>query len=207
MNKIISILLMSIALIATINLVSAENVYGKIGQNVTVSFSCIDETTGNVCSGATSCNVTIKDAKGVSLGFGGASYNSGFLDYQVDGSNLSRIGTYSAKAYCADGSQTSVGEKYIIINNRGDREDGEGNLGIVIIWIVLYPFIYYMFVIRTKIPLMNFIGYLMLVINSIWGITLNDGIVGYITLGGSLVIFVDRLYKFLQDFWESEEHG
>lgn len=198
-------ILLLIGMIFLLSTVSAYDFYTKINTDLSIDFTCIDENTGNICSDSSYCNATLKDNLGATQGIYSGVFSTGVLILNLDGSNFTKEGVHRIVASCHDGSNSTTGYKTIEVNGSGKPEDTQGFLSKIIFIIFGYIGVYYLMVLRTKVPLWNFVGFGLLMMLSIILITFIDSPITFIPLGMSVFLFVDKLYSFLGNFWESEE--
>jgi hypothetical protein len=193
MVKVNKLLLTVIFSIILISLVSASVATYKLGEDVNLVQTCAS------CSAITITSVLSPNGtlllNNVVMTKTGDHYN-----YTLSSNLATEEGTYKVSGIGDPNSIDTVWSYDFDMNNRGIESDAFWILRIII-WLLLYPLIFFIFIIRTKVPLFNFIGYFFILINSIIGITLLDSTLGYITLGGSVILVVEKLYRFLQTEW------
>jgi len=174
-------------LMFSLTLVSASYLPHK--QNTELNFSI----TSNF---ATSCELTtINSPTGIIL-IEQTDTSTGTFNFNIGSENFSSLGTYCMNIVCTDGDKTTSGQECREVTARGISRD-TGWVMEMVLWLLVYPFIYFILIHKTKVPLYNFIGIFMLLINSIIGITLLDTPIGFITLGITIILAVAKLYSFL----------
>lgn len=188
-------LLFTIVLLSMIALVSSADPDGgrvNIGENISLNQVCF--VNGTICD---NCNITTISYDGKIL-VSDIEMTKGATSFNYTFSQTDERGKYYVQGFCSYGSDlTKPFSGYFNVG-------GELETNYILIWIFSYIIIYFLLIKGIKIPLYQFIGFVLMLFASVIGLIMTQSPIGWLFIGTSMVIIV---YKIVWFIYSDDEPG